>query len=353
MNHIKILAGALIFCMLALGLAACGQSDAKTDPGQPQDPISQAVTVRIQEVHLSPFTDVIQTTGIVKAHEDVMLSPEEGGVVKEWLVTKGEAVKKGQVLGILNDDVIKASFEAAHAQYKIAQLNFEKQQSVYKEKAISELQFKNAQYSRDAAKAQSDLMKARFGRTRIKSPIDGIFDENYYDEGEFAPPAVPIAHIVNVRTVKIAAEVTERYASLVQIGNLVRIVPDTSPGDTLEGRINYVGASVSASNRTLLVEIHIQNQELHLKPEMITRVSIVRSQRQNAILVDENVVQQIDRGKMVVFVENNGVAEQRVVKLGARQGTLLEILQGLKPGDRLIVSGIQKLVNGQTVTVNG
>ena len=86
---------------------------------------------------------------------------------------------------------------------------------------------------------------------------------------------------------------------------------------------------------------------------MITRVSIVRSRRQNAILVDESVVQQIDRGKMVVFVENNGIAEQRVVKLGARQGTQLEIIQGLKPGDRVIISGIQKLVNGQTVTVNG
>jgi RND family efflux transporter MFP subunit len=353
MNDIKLLAGALLLSGLTLVLAACGQSDAKTEPGQEQDPARQAVTVKVQEVHLSPFTDVIQTTGIVKAQEDVMLSTEEGGVVKEWLVKKGEAVKKGQVLGILNDEVIKASYEAAQAQYNIARLNFEMQQSVYKEKAISELQYKNSQYSRDAAKAQADLMKARFERTRIKSPIDGVFDENYYDEGEFAPPGLPIAHIVNVRNVKISAEVTERYASLVHVGNLVRIVPDTSPGDTLEARINYVGASVSASNRTLPVEISLQNSDLRLKPEMITRVSILRSQRQNAILVDENVVQQVDRGKMVVFVENNGVAEQRIVKLGARLGTLLEIIQGLKPGDRLIVSDVQKLVNGQTVKVNG
>jgi RND family efflux transporter MFP subunit len=353
MNSIKVLAGVFLLSALALGLAACGQTDAKTDPGSQQDPTAQAVAVKIQEVQFSPFADVIQTTGIVKAQEDVMLSPEEGGVVKQWLVKKGEQVKKGQLLGILNDDVITASYDAANAQYNIAQLNFEKQQSVYKEQAISELQFKNAQYGLDAARAQANLMKARLERTRIKSPIDGIFDENYYDEGEFAPPMAPIAHIVNARSIKIAAEVTERYASLVRVGNLVRIVPDNTPEDTLEGRINYVGASVSASNRTLPVEIYIRNPDLSLKPEMITRVSIVRSRRQNAILLDENVVQQIDRGKMVVFVENNGIAEQRVVKLGARQGTQLEIIQGLKPGDRVIISGIQKLVNGQTVTVNG
>lgn len=353
MNSIKVLTAAVLVSALVLGLASCGESDAKTDPGSLQDPAAQAVKVKVLEIQLSPFTDVIQTTGIVKAMEDVMLSPEEGGVVKQWLVGKGEKVRKGQLLGILNDDVIKASYDAAQAQYNIARLNFEKQESVYKEKAVSELQYKSAQYSRDAAKAQADLMKARLERTRIKSPIDGIFDENYFDEGEYAPPGVPIAHLVNAQSVKIAAEVTERYASLVRVGSLVRIVPENTPEDTLEGRINYVGASVSASNRTLPVEVLLKNTGLNLKPEMITRVSIVRSQRQNAILVDENVVQQIDRGKMVVFVENNGIAEQRIVKLGARQGTQLEILHGLKPGDRVIVTGIQKLVNGQTVTVNG
>lgn len=352
MNNIKLLAGAFLLSGLVLVLAGCGQSDAKTEPGGGQDPPSQSVTVKVQEIHLSPFTDVIQTTGIVKAQEDVMLSPEEGGVVKQWLVRKGEAVKKGQVLGILNDDVIKAGYEAAQAQYNTAQLNYEMQKSVYEEKAISELQFKNSQYGRDAAKAQADLMKARYERTRIKSPIDGVFDENYYDEGEFAPPGLPIAHIVNARSVKISADVTERYAAIVKVGDLVRIIPDGTPGDTLEARINYVGASVSASNRTLPVEIFIRNPNLRLKPEMITRVSIMRSERNNAILVDESIVQQIDRDKMVVFVENNGVAEQRIVKLGARQGTLLEVVQGLKPGDRVIVSNVQKLVNGQPVNVN-
>jgi RND family efflux transporter MFP subunit len=353
MNRTTLLSGLLLLTVLPFLFIGCGQSDAKTDAAQNQQTPVQALTVKIQEIQPSPFVDMIQTTGIVKAYEDVMLSPEEGGVVKQWLVKKGDKVKKGQILGILNDDVILASYQAADAQYKIAKLNFEKQRSVYKEKAISQLQYKSSEYARDAAKAQADLMKARLERTKLRSPINGIFDENFVDVGEFAPPAMPIAHIVNVSSLKISADVTERYAAEVRVGNLVRIVPDSFPDDTLEGRIDYVGAGVSASNRTLAVEINIQNQELRLKPEMITRISILRSQRQNAILVDENVVQQIDRGKMVVFVEIDGVAEQRVVKLGARQGTMLEIVNGLKPGDRVIVSSVQKLVHGQPVNANG
>ena len=86
---------------------------------------------------------------------------------------------------------------------------------------------------------------------------------------------------------------------------------------------------------------------------MITRVQIVRSRVRNAILVNEDIIQQVDRNKMVVYVENNGVAEQRIVRVGGRQGDLVEVVEGLKPGDRLIITGFRKLVNGQAVVING
>lgn len=351
MKQMHILAGAALAAALTLLLSACGQSDAKTE--LPAAQTEQAVPVTVQEVQVSPFTDALQVTGIVKAREDVMLSPEEGGVVKEWLVKKGESVKKGQILGILKDDVIKASYDAAEAQYKLSELNYKKQENVYKEQAISELQYKNSEYSRDAARAQADLMRARLERTRLRSPINGIFDDYFADPGEFAPPAVPIAHVVNVRFIKVSADVSEQFAADLHLGSLTKIIPDAYPSDTLEGRLNYVGSSVSASNRTITVEIDIPNPGLRLKPEMITRVQIVRSQVRNAILVNEDIIQQVDRNKMVVFVENNGVAEQRIVRVGGRQGDLVEVVEGLKPGDRLIITGFRKLVNGQAVVING
>jgi membrane fusion protein (multidrug efflux system) len=81
-------------------------------------------------------------------------------------------------------------------------------------------------------------------------------------------------------------------------------------------------------------------------------VQIILSQRQGAILVNENIIQQVDRNKLVVYVERNGVAEERVVRLGGRQNGRVEIVDGLKPGDRVIVSGFQKLVHGQPVQVS-
>ncbi len=350
MNRIQMFVLLILTLSLGMFLTACGSSDAKTNR-EASAKQEQAVTVRVQEVQPVPFIEVLPVTGIVKAYEDVMLSPEEGGVIKEWKVEKGERVTKGQVLAILRDDVLQAGYDAALAQYKLAELNFSKQGKVYSEQAISELQLKSSEYNRDAAKAQADLMLARLERAKLRSPINGILDDRLADEGEYAPSAVPVAHIVNIGMVKIAAEVPEKYSGSVSVGASVRIMVEAIGSDTLAGKVNFVGAAVSANNRTLPVEIVIPNNGDRLKPEMVARVQIVRAKRQGAILISDNIVQQVDRNRMVVYVENNGRAEERVVKIGGRQGNMLQVVDGLRPGDRVIIAGFQKLVNGQAVQV--
>jgi len=347
------------FIPLALSAAvlifqACGQSDARTGAnGEPAEHRMEPAAVQVEEVFFSRFTDAVRATGIVKGRDDVMLGPEEGGVVKEWLVEKGQPVRAGQIIGRLKDEVLEAGYQAALAQYKLAELNVTKQREVYLQKGISELQFRNLEYTRDAAKAQADLAKARLDRTRLRSPIDGVLNDRFVDEGEFAPPGVPVAHIVDASSVKIAAEISEKLAGRLAVGLPATVVPDAFPSDTLEGRISYVGAAVSASNRTIPVEIMIPNPGNKLKPEMIARVSIVRSDSARAILIDERVLQLVDRGKVIVFVEKNGIAEQRQVRVGNRHGSRIEVLEGLKPGDKVIVSGFQRLVDGQPVMIAG
>jgi membrane fusion protein (multidrug efflux system) len=311
------------------------------------------MAVRVAEIQAEQFTERLQTAGIVKAVEDVMLSPEEGGVIKEWKVEKGQRVSKGDVLGILKDDVLQASYDAALAQYKLAELNFGKQQAVYQEQAISELQLKNSEYNRDAAKAQADLMKARLERAYLRSPIDGVFNDRFADAGEFAPPGVPVAHVVNLSVVKILAEIPEREAGSISHGAAARIVVEAIAGDTLTGKVSFVGSAVSPNNRTLPVEIVIANPGMRLKPEMVAKVQVVISRRAGAILISDHVVQQVDKDRQVVFVEKDGRAEERVVKLGSRSGNKVEVLQGLNPGDRVIIEGFQKLVNGQLIQAQG
>ena len=332
---------------LAIGVlfASCGKSG--TNNGQTVQPVN----IRIEIVTPTTLADEIEVAGSVKAFEDVSMSPEEGGIVKEWKATKGQNVKKGDLIVVLKDDMLKAGWDAAKAQFNMANLNVEMQRKVFEEKGISKLQFKNLEYARDAAKANAELMKARWEHTQLRSPIDGVVDNTLPNVGDFAPPGMPIARIVNISVVKIQAEVPELYSGTVPVGIPAIMTFDALPGDTLRGRVTFVGSTVSAANRTLAVEIVVSNRFSKLKPEMVAKVRLVRETKENALLVSENIVQLVDRDRTIVYVENGGRAEERRLKLGGRQGIFVEVLEGLNAGDHLIVTGQQKVVNGSPVVV--
>ncbi len=336
----------LFIIILTAGLLSC----AKTETA-PAPQAVQPVNITVQNVAPSVMIDGIQVSGTVKAFEDVLMSPEEGGIVKEWKKKKGERVRVGEIIVILKDEVIKASYEAAEAQYKMAQLNVEKQQSVYEQQGISELQYKNMVYGRDAAKANMDLMKARWERTQLRSPINGVVDNTVPSVGEMAPPGLPIARVVNTSTIKVQGEIPEMYSGMIRVGTSVSVTFDAVPGEQLNGKVSFVGSTVSAANRTMAVEILLPNPHGKLKPEMVAKVNLVKQKKNNAILVSENVVQLVDRDRFIVYVEKNGTAEERRVTIGGRQGNLVEITSGLALGDNLVISGYQKLVNGSPVVI--
>lgn len=346
MKTIQSLFAAILIVTSMMVLSSCKKSEqANTEQKV------QPVNVTIQEIKPATMVDGIQVSGTVKAFEDVLMSPEEGGIVKEWNKKKGDRVKKGDLIVTLKDEVIKASYEAADAQYKMAQLNVEKQQSVFEQQGISELQYKSLMYGRDAAKANADLMKARWERTQLRSPINGIVDNTVPNEGEMAPPGVPIARVVNTITIKIQAEIPELYSGTIKVGTSAAVAFDAVPGETLNGKVTFVGSTVSSANRTMLIEILLPNPHGKIKPEMVAKVNLIREKKNNAILVSENLVQLVDRNRYIVYIDKNGIAEERRVTIGGRQGNQIEVTGGLNIGERLIVSGYQKLINGSPVVI--
>jgi membrane fusion protein, multidrug efflux system len=338
---------AIVMVMLTAAVFfSCGKKEAANNADK-----IQPVNVRIEILKPSRLVDAIQVAGSAKAMEDANLSPEEGGVVKEWKATKGQAVKKGDLIVVLRDEVMKAGYDAADAQYKMAELNLQKQRKVFDEQGISELQIKNIEYTRDAARANADLMKARWERTQIRTPFDGTVDNTIPNPGDFAPPGVPLARVVNTSILKIQADIPEMYSGSIPLGALAVITFDALPGDTLRGKVNFIGATVSSANRALGVEIVLPNPYRKIKADMIAKVRILRESKPNALLVSENLTQLVDKDRTIVYVENNGKAEERRLRLGGHQGIMVEVLEGLKAGDHLIVSGYQKVINGSPVIV--
>jgi RND family efflux transporter MFP subunit len=346
MNRIVIMTAALVWSTYAI---SCGNSGSSKKENS--DPKENVVFVKTQKIQLADFAETINLTGSIESTNDIVVPAEESGRVVEWFVDKGSTVSKGQVMARLDDALIKAGFDAAEANFKMAEVNYEKQKKAYDEQAVSELQLKNLEYQRDAARAQSDMARKRLDHTKIVAPVDGVINERYVDEGEMIGAGMPAAHVIDVHRLKIALGIPERYASRIHTGMTIWFSIDAFPGETFSGKIGYVGAAVNVDNRTIPAEVYFQNSGSRLKPHMIARVTLQLSLGIKAVAIPQDYIQLVDIGRSVVYVAKNGRALERVVKPGGTNGRQIQILEGLAEGDELIVAGYQNLANDQPISI--
>ncbi|MFZ1728818.1 MAG: efflux RND transporter periplasmic adaptor subunit [Bacteroidota bacterium] len=339
----------LLAAVTTLALNGCGKTDAEANQaGSTEIP---AVTVSVMELQPMEFDEIIDVTGNIASPEDAMVPADEGGRVLNWLVPLGARVRTGQVLVQLDSAIVSSSYDAAAAQYNIAQTNYERQKKVYEEQGISELQLKTLQYQRDAARAQMDMSHARLERTKVKSPFSGILNARLVDAGEMSAPGMPIAHVVNIDRLKIQAGVPERYASSFKTGDKVKFSVDTYPGQVFNGSIRFVGAAVNKDNRSIPVEIDIAGHNGQLKPDMIAKMQIKLGSEAKSIVIPEDFLSKTDKNEFIVYVEIDGVAHEQEVKIGASSKGSVLISEGLTAGDRLITLGHQNVADGQRVIV--
>ncbi|MDH4069660.1 MAG: efflux RND transporter periplasmic adaptor subunit [Ignavibacteria bacterium] len=332
-------------------LTSCGDSKSEQTDHAPEEVAREPIRVRVAEVRLEPFSETLLLTGYVKSVDDVLLSTEEGGTLRSWEKERGAAVSRGEILAVMNDDVLRPMYETAKAQFEIAELTFQKQLNVLREQGISEVTVKTTEYSRDAARAQMELAFNRLERTRIKSPIDGILDDRLLDEGELAPPGSPVARVVNLDRMKVIVNVPESQVGIVRRGAAVEVSLSAFPGEVFPGKVSFVGSAVVADNRTVPIEIAVPNTGRRLKPDMIARVQLISSGERQAFLVPQELIQRLDQNSSVVYLEKGGRAEQRTITTGVRAGEKIQVVDGLREGERLIVSGSDDLYDGIEIDV--
>ncbi len=327
---------------------SCSDSDGEEKKNNPNN--ESSVFVQTIELNAEQFTDFISVLGVAKAFQEANLSADEGGKIAEFVKDKGSYVKKDDVILILENDVLKANMEAAKAQYEMAESNFIKQEKIFKENVTSELQFLNSKYERDAAKANYELMKARYDRTFIKAPFSGIVDRKYAEIGELVLPGAPIISVVNMFRIKIEAGVPENFVNVVDRGDSVKIVFKDLGNKEYRAILSYVGRTITTSNRTFPIEIYLNNSDGTIKPELSAQVFIQKEKFDSAIIIPEEVVTKTDLG-YAVFIEENGVARMRVIEIISRSNNKIAVKSGLNEGENLINVGFQNLIDGTKIKV--
>jgi RND family efflux transporter MFP subunit len=339
----------LFTLLLIAGLYACSDTAGgeNSENDNSNEPSVYVKTITIKRV---TFTDQIKVLGVAKAVNHANISSDEGGRIKEFIKDKGSYVNKGDVILVIDNDVLKATLDAALAQYERAQNTFTRQKKVYEEKVISEIVYLNSKYDYDAAKANYELIKARYDRTFIKAPFAGIVDMKYAEVGETVLPGAPVVSVVSMNQIKIEAGIPENYVNLVHKGSNVKVVFRDLKDESFNSIVSYVGNTITTNNRTFPVEVLLSNRNGLIKPELSAQLFIETKSYDNVFVIPEEVVNETDLGP-IVFIEKDGLAVKKNIEILSRSGNTIAVKDGLDTGDKLITVGFQNLIDGEKVTV--
>ncbi len=333
---------------LGLGVLGCSPSnggEARADEAIPSADTTGArvVNVEVSAVEFSSFVDYVRITGEVEALHDVTVSAEESGPIARFAVDKGTRLRRGQLIAKIDDAVLSAQVEEARALADLAQEQYQRQRRLWEEQRIgSEIAYLQLKSSAEAAAARLKTLEERLSRTEIRSPVAGIFDEDFVELGEMVAPGTPVARVVSIRRVKVVGGVPERFALDIDPGDSARITLDVLQGRTFAGAISFVGASVDARNRTIPIEIVLDNPERLVKPRMLANVQVERVRLEGVVVVPQDLVQRTEDGYQVFVAANREgrlLARARPVRLGPSYANRVVVEEGLAVGDQLITVG--------------
>jgi RND family efflux transporter MFP subunit len=343
----------LLLLLPLFGVWGCGGAQAE-DPN-PENGYTRVINIEVHRVQPTTFTEVVRLTGTVQANQDVMISAEEGGVVREILVEKGSNVSAGDALFRLDDDLLMAQVDQARAVSAMAGETWERRKRLYEEDDVgSELVYLEAKYGAEQAAANLRLLEERLERTVITAPISGVLDSREIEIGSMVAAGTPVARIVDANPVKITAGVPERYAADVAVGTRAVVTFDVLPGQEFSGTLSYAGAAVNARNRTFPVEVVLPNPGGVIKPEMVANMSVVRKTYGEAIVIPQEALVRTEGGYIVFVVEEDGegaLVRARQVEVGPGQNNAVLIPSGLEAGERLVVVGQQSVASGDRVNI--
>ena len=324
------------------GSEEAAEADANASPEPPP------VNVSVMKLKPETLKDELKLAGRLEPWVAVQVSTELGGTVQEVGFDKGRRVAKGQILARIGTDLLEASLAEAEAALAHAESEFNKVTELFKRQAVPRQDLSSATSNYHGAEARCELARLRVERSIIRAPLSGMAVSREIEPGEFLPAGTLVTTIHQLSRIKAVVGIPEDDISYFQVGAEAHIVIDAYRDREFTGKMHFLSPAATGKNRTFPAEVAIDNKGGELRPGMIVRVRLVRQVYEDLIVIPRDAVLERDTG-YVVFVYEGGRAELRNVKTGPSERGEIVVLEGLKPGEDLIITGHRNLIDGQPV----
>lgn len=359
-----------VFLLCVAIILLCSGCKEKIRPGSVEPKRKEVSGVTVATVVSSSVDALYETSGTVKAKNVGIISSRLMGTVKKIVVKEGDRVKAGDILIYIDDSDVAQKKAAAEAGYKeaqkalevsrnnrsLAEVTWQRYAKLFEEKVISrqesdqietqkkvaDIEYERAQQAVERARAVQEEARVYYGFAKIRAPYAGLVTAKKIDEGSMAAPGVPLLVVEDTSRFKIEVPVDEKLYKNLSVGMEVDVLLE-SVKDTRRGNISKIAPAVDPSTRTFSVEILMSGAALKTG---IFGKAFIPGDKKETILVPGKAV--VEKGQLtgVYSVDSKEVISYRLVKTGKPYGGQIEVLSGLKNGDRIIVEGVEKAVDG-------
>ena len=346
-------------CSDATGKAAEAQTQAQAGP-----PVSAAVVVE------KPVADTQEFSGRLEAVEHVEIRPRVSGFITAVNCKPGATVRKGDVLFVIDPRPFQAEAEradaatrSARAKAELAKLELTRAERLLGDKAIAQREYdasasaqKELEANARAAQAQYETAKLNLGYTRVVAPIDGRVSKAEITLGNLVDASSILTSVVSLERIYASFDGDEdtylRVRSQAHSGQpvTVRVGLANEEGFPHEGKLEFVDNQLDTRAGSVRMRAIFANKDDVMAPGLFARVQIGGGSEKPALLISDRAVGTDQSHKFVFVVDKDGKAEYREVKLGPVVEGLRVVKAGLKPGEKIVVNGLQRVRPGSPIT---
>lgn len=292
-------------------------------------------------------------TTTIESDEQATVVSQITGVVLEIHAEEGDFVQAGKVLAKVETDRYELELERSNATLKQLEMDYQRKQELFDKKLVSADDFERVSAAYQAQKASVGLAQLNLKYTSIKAPISGFVSERLVRAGNLVVLYQPVYRINSYDPLLAVLHVPERELSVIKKGLEVTVKLDALPKKVFVGEVTRISPVVDPATGTFRVTAEIRDPEQILKPGLFGRVAILYDLRENVPLIPRNAVITEDEASHVFVVGEDNHAVRRAVRLGYERDGLVEVIEGLSDGDRVVTAGKGSLSDGTRVEVVG
>jgi RND family efflux transporter MFP subunit len=335
-------------------MAACG-----TQQSQNQNTVT--VPVSVAELKLKPIAELLQTTGTVNAELDAAITNDMAAYYTLQTNPRtgkpfalGDQVKKDELIIQLHDVDYESvnKVDAQKLTLDIAKQSLEQERALFQKGGASASDLKNAELAVSNGQYSYDDAVEKDAKLRIKSPFDGVVvNLPYYTRNSrITATGQLMVEVMNYGTLNLQTKLPANDMSRLHNGQAVLVTNYTLPDDTARGTVTQISPAIDPTSRTFQAVFIINNPGKKFRPGMFVMANVVVARKDNAVVLPKETIIADLKGKSV-FIVDRGRAQARIIKTGIENENEVEVVDGLKAGDRIVTKGFETLQDGSRVKI--